>query len=834
MLTVALGQLKTHSRRFIAIALAVILAVAFLTATLTVNASAQASLRASIGQSFGTADLVVSPTDGSPLDRRAADAVAGAAGVQGTYAQELAYVQAGTGSAVVSGLVRNMPASDALQSDKLESGAWPTAAGQIAVDSATAARNKLAVGSTISLRAAGAPGAGQTPAVSAVVSGLLAATSDPMMSSQSQFLAPADMVAQLAGGPAAFNRITVDLAHGTDVAAAKTAITTALAAAGTTTASVLTADERTKELVSSFTGGSDHLTIVLLAFAAIALLVSALVVSNTFSVLVAQRTRELALLRCVGADRRQIHRSVLLEALVVGTVASIAGVALAAGGMSILIAVLAQNPAYGFATLAVPPAAVLTGLLVGIALTVLAALAPARAATAVAPLAALRPADDASLKNSRGQVRLVCGVVLMLLGTVGLVVGGLTSQLLVALPSGAASFVGFLMAASLFIPRVVAAAGKLASPAGVPGRLAAVNAVRNPGRTTATASALLIGVTLVTMMMTGAATARTAFDSSLDGRYPVDVAVTANPGPDGAAGFTPAQLDAVRALGGVRAVGQLSVVGSVEQSGYPQTVYGISDADAAALLVNAGNRPTHGTLLMPKGTKATSLGVSAGSATTTLPVATATSGEFPALVSLDTLPALAPGSTSSEVADAPTLWVGLNPDISQGDLLGLRQQISSALGVNEYQVQGGAIEKATFNQVIDVLLMVVTGLLAIAVLIALIGVANTLSLSVLERTRENSLLRALGLTRGQLRGMLALEAVLIAAVAAILGSVLGVVYGWVGAQSALGSFAAVTATIPWAQIGLVVGVAAVAGLLASVVPAHRAARLSPVAGLAAE
>lgn len=829
MLAVALGQLKTHSRRFIAIALAVILAVAFLTATLTVNASTQASLKASLGQSFGNADLVVSPASGSDLDEKAADAVASAAGVGASYPQQLAYVQASTGSAVVSGVVLNLPAVPGLETAKLASGAFPAAAGQVAVDSGTASRNQVKIGDSISLRASGAPGAGQRPAVDAIVTGLLKPSKDPTMSSQSQFLAPAATVAQLAGTPTAYSRITVDVAAGADAGATRSAISSALAGAGATGSTVLTSDEQTTKLVRSLTGGSDQLTIVLLAFAAIALLVSALVVSNTFSVLVAQRTRELALLRCVGASRQQIHRSVLVEALVVGFVASAAGVAVAVGGMSALIAVLARNPAYSFATLAVPPSAIIAGMLVGTVLTVLAALAPARAATAVAPLAALRPQEDASLANKRGRVRLMAGVVLLVLGGAGLVVGGLTSQLLIALPSGALSFVGLLMAASLFIPRLVAAAGKLAAPAGVPGKLAAVNAVRNPARTTSTASALLIGVTLVTMMMTGAATARTAFDNSLDGRYPVDVAVSGN----GSAPFTAQQLDKVRSLGGVKAAAELAVVGSVDTGRGTQTVYGIKDTDAQALLAQPENRPAPGALVMPRGTKPTTLKVASGAAATTLPVAVSTSSSFPALVSLSTLPPLA-GASSGEVADPAMLWVTLNPNVSQDALLGLRQQISSALGVQEYQVQGGALEKAMFNQVIDVLLTVVTGLLGIAVLIALIGVANTLSLSVLERTRENSLLRALGLTRGQLRGMLALEAVLIAAVAAVMGSALGILYGWLGAQSALGSFATVVATIPWAQVGLVIGIAAAAGLLASVVPARRAARLSPVAGLASE
>ena len=157
---------------------------------------------------------------------------------------------------------------------------------------------------------------------------------------------------------------------------------------------------------------------------------------------------------------------------------------------------------------------------------------------------------------------------------------------------------------------------------------------------------------------------------------------------------------------------------------------------------------------------------------------------------------------------------------------------AAALGVNESAVSGAAIERVTFNSIIDVLLLVVTGLLGVAVVIALIGVANTLSLSVLERTRENSLLRALGLTTGQLRGMLAIEAVLVAGVAAIMGAGMGIVYGWLGAQATLGGVATVVPTVPWLQLAAVFGVAVVAGLLASVVPARRAARLSPVEGLA--
>lgn len=164
----------------------------------------------------------------------------------------------------------------------------------------------------------------------------------------------------------------------------------------------------------------------------------------------------------------------------------------------------------------------------------------------------------------------------------------------------------------------------------------------------------------------------------------------------------------------------------------------------------------------------------------------------------------------------------------------MRTEIVDTLSLPEYLVSGAALERATFNQIIDVLLLVVTALLAVAVLIALIGVANTLSLSVLERTRESALLRALGLTKGQLRGMLAVEAVLIAGVAALLGVALGMLYGWLGAQSALGLVAVVTPSFPWLQLLGVLVVAVIAGLVASVMPARRAARLSPVQGLATD
>lgn len=186
------------------------------------------------------------------------------------------------------------------------------------------------------------------------------------------------------------------------------------------------------------------------------------------------------------------------------------------------------------------------------------------------------------------------------------------------------------------------------------------------------------------------------------------------------------------------------------------------------------------------------------------------------------------------------LLVALDPGVPVDRLQGLSEDVTRAAGAGAAVIDGGAGERALYARIIDAMLGIVVALLAVSVLIALIGVANTLSLSTIERTRENALLRALGLSRGGLRRMIAIEAVLIAGVAALLGVGLGGLYGWAGSQLVLGDItgqlqdaALVPVSVPWLELGLVVAVAALAGLAASLLPARRAARLSPVAGLAA-
>jgi putative ABC transport system permease protein len=835
MLNIALSQVRSHARRFIAVGLAVVLAVAFLSATLMVNATTQASLGASLGAAYAKADLVV--TSDEPLNPAAADAALRDPAVEAAYVRSTSLAAFGTGRNAAFAQMANT-APETLEATQLLEGSLPSGPGELALDAATADKYGVDIGDVLSI----APGTGASAqqdlddaGAAATVVGIVAPSPDPFLAALPQLLAEGTTVASLAGGEPAIHSIQLDLAAGTGSNQAADAVARLLEGAGYPNLTVRTADEQTTAVVQSLTGGSDQLTIILLAFALVAVLVSALVISNTFSVLVAQRTRELALLRCIGSSRRQIRNSVLAEAAVVGSVASVAGVLLATGVMAGLVSYARTIPGSEFATLAVPPSAIITGLAAGILMTLVAASFPARAATAVAPLAALRPADDAALGNRKGRLRLALGLVLLAGGAALLAAGAASGQLLVALPGGALSFVGILLCAVLFVPALVSGTGRLAAGLGVPGQLAAANAVRNPARTSSTAAALLIGVTLVTMMMTGAASARTGFDNALDESYPVDVAIG---GPTLAGGpLADGSVTAAREVPGVQDAALLQPAGTLENTGtleaagqepggpvpvlaLPEGKNGLLRDDALVLDAD--------TILMPAGTAADTLTVTGARGQAELRVVTSEADDFPPLISAAVMEQL--GGPAADAASE--LWLSVEPDLSGGELMDLRTELASVVHVNDYQVSGAAVEKATFNEVIDVLLLVVTALLAVAVLIALIGVANTLSLSVLERTRESALLRALGLTKGQLRGMLAVEAVLIAGVAALLGTVLGSAYGVLGAQAALGAVADVVPVLPWTQLAAVLGVAIVAGLLASVLPARRAVRLSPVEGLA--
>ncbi|MGM0696873.1 MAG: FtsX-like permease family protein [Actinomycetota bacterium] len=838
MWTVALSQLRTQPRRYVSLVLAILIGTLFLAASFLVSSTAQATLRATLGSTYAGADLVVLPggsEDVSDLAGTGAEPgpLARLDGVEEAYALRMAWATARAADAEFGTTVMPLPRDPALAGLTVTAGTLPAAddARGVTLDAQTADRHGVAVGDVVTLAGESGPAPATTP-LDAVVTGLTQPSPDPMLSGQAQVWASSAALTAVQGqdGEAGFTpHLLLRLADGADVPAV------AEAAAAGVDVDVATPDEAVRSAVTQLSGGTDLLGWVLGGFAALALLVTALVIANTFQVLVAQRTRDLALLRTIGSTTAQVRASVLTEAAVVGVVGSVLGAGLAVAIVAGVAAAARAMLDLPFLTFGLHPAGLAVLVAVGVAVTVLAALAPAVAATRVAPLEALRPRDEVTAGSRGGRVRTAVGLVLAVGGT-ALMLGGVSVREPVsAIGGGALSFVGVLLLARLFVPAAVRGAAVLARPAGVPGRLAGLNAIRHRSRTAATAAALLVGTTLVALFLTGGRTAQEQTALALDTAYPVDLVVQLPADAD------PARAaEAVAATADVQAVALATPVGTTE-NGSP--VLATPAADLRAVVARLPEGVTGlgdpGTALVPDWVDTDQVRAEVvGTARMFVPVR---AGSLSSGVYVAAEPLHEAGWDGAAGAAVPgQLLVALDPGVPVDRLQGPSEDVTRAAGTGAAVVDGGAGERALYARIIDAMLGIVVALLAVSVLIALIGVANTLSLSVIERTRENALLRALGLTRGGLRGAIAIEAVLIAAVAAVLGCALGVLYGWAGAQLVLadlsataGAGTAVRPAVPWLELGLVVAVAALAGLAASLLPARRAARLSPVAGLAA-
>ncbi|MGY1710928.1 FtsX-like permease family protein [Geodermatophilus sp. SYSU D00758] len=817
-----LASVRAHAARLVASCLAVVLAVGFVVATLVLNDTTRSTVLGAAGARYLGADVVVTSEDGSPLTD-ALPAVAATTGVTAVAPEWRTSVQAAlpgrTGTQFL--LVGTVAEAPQLRWQQLAEGTLPDRPGEVAVSERTGA----SVGDRVPVVAAAPDGTGTAGTVT--VTGVVDLGGDPEAGLYARgWVVPAQA---RAWGAVDADELRVAGAPGTDDQRLAAAVRAALGDRATT---VRTGTEQAEARAASMLGNATALTAVLLVFGTVAVVVAGLVIANTFAVLLAQRTRELALLRCVGATARQVRRSVLGEAAVTGLAASAlgvgAGVGLAAAVSALAGGVESPVPLSG---LSVPWTAVAAGLAVGTLTTLLAALAPARAATRVAPLGALRPADPAPLRSRPGVLRLVLGLLLLVPGAAVTALGAVLADVFVALPGGVASFLGVVLLAQRAVPPVVRAAGGLGTRlGGVPARLAAGNATRAPRRTAATATALLIGVTLTTAMVVGAASTRATATAALDAAYPADVVV------DGLSGELPGTLlDRLGAVEGVAGGTGLRAGEVVAPDGQPWSAYGIDPAAAVPVLRSTADTPlpAPGEVLVP-GWQAEGWSVADGD-TLTLTGAGAARDLRVRVVADDAVLLLTTADLTALAPQAPVaqLWLRLADagDRAQTEVV---DAVTDAVGTatTDAQVTGVVSLRAQMNEVLDVLLLVVTGLLGVAVVIALIGVGNTLALSVVERRQENGLLRALGLTRGQLRGVLAWEAVLVAGVAAVLGVVLGAVYGAAGTASVLGSAGEVHVAVPLLQVAAIVGVAVLAGLLASVLPARRAVRTPPVAALA--
>ena len=569
------------------------------------------------------------------------------------------------------------------------------------------------------------------------------------------------------------------------------------------------------------------LTVFLLVFAGIALVVGSFLIVNTFSMLVAQRSRELALLRALGASRGQVTRSVLFEALLVGLLGSAVGLGL---GVLLALGIQALFSRLGLDLSSQPlvfeARTPLAAFGVGVLVTVVAAYLPARRSARIAPVAALR--DDVAMPESALRLRGWAGLLLVLAGAGVGAVGLLASVGQPGYWVGAGALLSILgvAAASPVVARpflrVVGAA--YARSFGTVGRLAGQNALRNPRRTAATASALMIGLTLVTTMSVAGSSAGASVDRTVDRSFLGDVVVSNAVGQP----FSTEVADRVEGVDGVGSVTRLRTAESRTADGRafltaadPRTL-----PDVLRLDLLAGSlADLRGDTLLVGEERAREEGLGVGDTITfrfpSGPRELRVVGIHDAAVAgyLTTLEVLRAGGYPPEDA---ALLVAVAPGADAGAVKTGIEDVTADLPILTVkdQTEYAAEQRAP----IDRLVLMIYALLGLALVIAVLGVVNTLGLSVVERTREIGLLRAIGLDRRQLRRMIGLESVAIAVLGALLGLGLGLVFGLALMQSLRDEGLEVT-RVPWVSLGGYLLAAVVIGLVAAVLPARRAGRL---------
>ena len=581
----------------------------------------------------------------------------------------------------------------------------------------------------------------------------------------------------------------------------------------------------------------DVIKTFLLVFALIAVIVGAFIIVNTFSILVAQRTKESALLRALGASRRQVTSAVLAEAFAMAVFASTVGIGLGwalARGLAAMFRSFGLDIASTFLTLTTPT--VVASYVVGIVVTLVAALLPARRAGKVAPVAALRE-DTVPAKGSLKRRTSIGSVVLLLCAAAA--VAGLAGVdgLPAAAWVGIGAFVSLLTVAVLSPvighPVLAACRSVFGRLFGTSGRLAGENAMRDPRRTGATASALMIGLALVSTIAVMAGSMKSSIDTVVDEEFAPDfIAQSIIFAP-----FSTAVGDQMEKVPGVATVSRQQMLDA--KIGKDNETIGAADGqfdDVAELKAASGSVDFAAGKAIVNEDKAKDEGWKVGD---TLKLA------FPGGKKI----AIEIGGISKE----SVMIFGINVPLEVVEQAGIQRQdnslnITLADGAVASEVQKGLDKVAKPIPLVDVndkegfaetirgqvnqLLYMIYGLLALAIVIAIIGIVNTLGLSVLERTREIGLLRSIGMTRRQLRRTITLESVAIALLGAVLGMALGLVYG-VLLQRVLKDDLTVL-SIPLGQLITFAVIAVIVGVLAAVIPAVRASRLNVLTAISTE
>ncbi len=713
---------------------------------------------------------------------------------------------------------------------KPENGRAPTAPGEVVADVATAELAGFAVGDTVTILTLGPPE--QFVLVGLANFGeednLAGATTAAFVLSEAQRLL--DLEGRL-------SEIAVASEEGVDAETLASDIEAALGEGLV----VQTAEASNQEDLEEISSALSFLTYALLAFAGVAIFVGGFIIANTFRIIVSQRTRELALLRAVGATGGQVTRLVVVEALVVAVLASLLGVLVGIGLAQLLAAAMR---AFGFGLpegpLTLAPRTVIVAMAVGIIVTVIAALLPARRAASVPPVAAMHE-ELARPPRKSLTYRAVVGAIVSGLGLVALLLGLFSPIENPVILVGVGAVV-FFLGVSILAPL---AARPVANTIGWPlprlfnttGQLAKENTARQPRRTASTASALMIGVALVVFVAILAASIKSTVEDSIFDAFPADLSASST---NFTVGVSPAFTAEMATLDEFETVSPLVFDSATVDDGSVPLI--ALDPVLAPEVVNL--EPSPGAYEALAGTEdvlvfdeilededwtmgqTITMGFPKAAETEVEIVGTFAKSDFGTFVVDRRL--------YDTMYDNPFDFLVLAtvaPGVTIEDARAAAEAIAEPYANVQIQNKDEVVADAEMQ--IDQLLVLFSALLFLAIIIAVLGITNTLALSIIERTREIGLLRAVGMTQAQTGWMVVFEAVMVALFGAILGVGIGIFLGWAVVQ-ALGDVGLGTFAIPWSQIGSLVITAGFAGIIAAIYPAWKATSVDLLDAIAYE
>jgi putative ABC transport system permease protein len=849
MFKISIRGLFAHKARFVSTFLAVILGIGFLSGTLVltdtikgtfndlfadVNKDTDAVVRSQEvlkGQGFG--DRQRPRLDESLLDVvRAVDGVAAAdPSVEANFVQIVGSDGKAIGDPAQGAPTfgRNWTVTPALNPFRIAEGHEPRSDNEVVIDRGAAKKGKLKVGDRITVIVTKT-----APQQFELVGIATFGTADsPLGATTALFTLPAAQ--KYLGDSGKIDNIRAVAADGVSQQELVSRLQPVLPAA----VEAITGNQAIKEDQNDVAEGIGQIGVIFSAFALVAVIVGGFVIYNTFSIITAQRTREMALLRAVGASRRQVLTSVAGEAVLVGVVGSIVGLGvglvIAAGLKGLLKGFGFDIPASG---LVLSSNTIVVGMIVGTMVTLVAGIFPAVKAARIPPVAALR---DVAIEKPPTRRRLAVGVVFTTIGLVQILRAALASVSGVGVAVGVlCTLVGTLALGPWAAPSLGRLLGRpLVAVKGITGELARENAVRNPRRTTWSAAALLIGVGVVSLFTILLGSFKTSIDEQIDRSFTGDVTVTAGGG-FGAGGLSPALEQDLNQQAEVEAAAPLRF-GLVQRNGTSQQLVAINPATAAKVLdleVTQGDLSAlggDGIAVYDK--KANDEHWKLGDTITLHFVET---GDHPftirSIFQRNDITGSLVVSTAAFDANLPRsldafIFVKFKPGVSFEQGRAAVEQVAKPFANAKIQDQQEL--KDTFAAQINQVFALMVVMLILAIVIALMGIANTLRLSVLERTRELGLLRAVGMSRAQVRSALRWESVIISVFGTLGGMLLGTFFGWAAIRALSGDqLLKFAPPVPLLVAILVLG--AVAGVAAAFRPARKAAKLDILQAIATE